>query len=95
MADKTPSLDDANEKLTDAYLDQLQATKKSPVIAELIAELRLMRALYCEDFAHFMIDDDDPEEWDRWVYRSGKPAWFRLPDWFIHDYPSMDPALRK
>lgn len=33
--------------------------------------------------------DDDPEEWQRWAYRSGEPEWLEPPAWFIEKHPWM------
>lgn len=33
-----------------------------------------------------MIEDNDPEEWDRWIYRSGRPGWASPPVWFVRDH---------
>lgn len=82
---------DFNPALTDAVLEEIEAQINDPWVTAVISELRHMRKLYCDDFAQFMIDDDDPEEWERWVFRSGKPSWFRLPEWFLRKYEWLRP----
>lgn len=77
-----------NYELTEERLSDLMEGG-GDTVRELVTEIRAVRAAYAEACAWAWEKDDDPEEWQRWAYRSGKPDWFTLPDWFLEKYPWM------
>lgn len=73
-------------------LDALQQEAERtghPIAIELIELINYVRKLHEEirqSNYEAIVEDDDPEEWDRWIYRSGLPAWASPPDWFIEKH---------
>jgi hypothetical protein len=72
-------------------LAELQAQAEASdnrLALELLDYVRKLHEEIRQSNYHSMVEDDDPEEWDRWIYRSGRPGWAGPPEWFIKEHAS-------
>jgi hypothetical protein len=77
----------------DKDLEKLQAQAEgNPLALELLDYVRKLHEEIRQYDYRGIVADDDPEEWGRWIYRSGRPGWASPPEWFIEKHaPWMTP----